>query len=81
MIHALAPSVIAVGASWSRSQERLSCTRVLRDRVYRSRSNATAQRNDGVAGSERRPLQVNGIHSHLEQPVRVGWRGRFYVAA
>ena len=80
MINALAHTVTAVGASWGRSQEWLLCARVLRDSVYGSRSDRTAQRNDGVVESKRRSLQVNGLHSYLEQPVRVGGCGRFHMA-
>ena len=80
MVNALVIAVTAVGASWSRSQEWLSCTRVLWDSVHGSRSNPAAQRDDGVAGSKRRSLQVNGIHGDLEQPSRMGWRGRFHMA-
>ena len=80
MIHALARTVTAVGASWSRSQEWLSCARVLWNSLHRPRSNATAQRNDGMARSERRSLQVNGIHGDLEQPVRVGGYSRLHMA-
>ena len=80
MIHALAHTVTAVGASWSRSQEWLLRARVLRDSVHNPRPNRTAQRDDGVVESERRSLQINGLHSHLEQPVRVGGCGRFHMA-
>jgi len=80
MTYAMAPSVTAVGASWSRSQEWLLRPRVLRDWLYSSRSNPAAQRDDGVAGSERKPLQVNGIRGHLEQLVGVGWISRLNMA-
>ena len=80
MIHALAHTVTAVRAGWSRSQEWMPCARVLWDSLHSPRSNDTAQRNDGVAGSERRPLQINRIHGDLEQPVRVGGHGRLHMA-
>ena len=80
-MNALAHSVTAVGAGRSRSQEWLPCARVLWNSLHRSRPNHTAQRDDGVVGSERRSLQVNGIHGDLEQPSRMGWRGRFHMAA
>ena len=80
MTHALAHTVTAVGASWSRSQEWLLCARVLWDWIHSPRPHAAAQRNDGVARSKRRSLQVNGIHSYLEQLVRVGGRFRFHMA-
>jgi hypothetical protein len=81
MTNALASFVTVIGASWSRSQEWLSCARVLRDWLHGSRPNRTAQRDDVVARPERRPLQVNGIHGDLEQPVRVGGYSRLYMAA
>ena len=80
-MYALAPSAtVAVGASWSRGQEWLSCARVLWNSLHRSRPNATAQRNDGVARQERKSLQVNRIHGDLEQFVRMGRYGRFHMA-
>jgi hypothetical protein len=80
-MYALAPSAtVAVGASWSRSQEWLSCARVLWDSLHSSRSNAAAQRNDGVARSERTTLQNFRLFGHLEQPVRVGGCVRFHMA-
>jgi hypothetical protein len=80
VINALAHTVTAVGASWSRSQEWLLCTRVLWDRLYRPRSNATAQRDDGVVRSERTEMYNFGLHGHLEQLVRVGGYIRFHMA-
>ena len=78
--NALARSITAAWAGWSRSQEWMPCARILWNRLYSPRSNAAAQGNDGVARSERRPLQVNGIHSHLEQSVRVGGFIRLHMA-
>jgi len=81
MTHALAHNVtVSLRASWSHGQERMPCARVLRDCLHSPRSDHTAQRNDGVAGSERRSLQVNRIHGDLEQPSRVGRYGRFHMA-
>jgi len=70
-MNALAHTVTAVGAGWSRSQEWLSCARVLWDWLYGARPHNTAQANDGLAGSERSTLQVNGLRNHLEQSSRV----------
>jgi hypothetical protein len=82
VVNALAHSVtVSVRASWSRSQEWLPCARVLWNSLHRPRSNATAQRDDGMAGSERRSLQVNGIHGDLEQSGGVGGISRFHMAA
>jgi len=72
MTNALASFVTVVGASRSRSQEWLSCTRVLWDWLYNARPYRASQRDDGMARSERRSLQVNGLLGYLEQPVRVG---------
>ena len=71
MIHALAHTVIAVGASRSRSQEWLSCARVLWDWLYGARPHNTAQANDGVAGSERPALQIKRLRGDLEQSSRM----------
>ena len=80
VINALAHSVTVIGAGRSRSQEWLLRARVLRDSVHNPRSNRTTQRDDGVVESERRSLQVNGLHRHLEQLVRVGGFSRFHMA-
>jgi len=81
VINALAHTVTVVGASWSRSQERMPCARVLRDCLHSPRPNHTAQGNDGVARQECALLQVNRIHGDLEQPSRVGGHGRLHMVA
>ena len=80
MINALAHTVTFIGASWSRSQEWLLCARVLGAWLHIPRPYRTAQRNDGVAKSECRPLQVNGLRGYLEQFSRMVRRGRFHMA-
>ena len=80
MVNALAHFVTAVGASWGRSQEWLSCTRILWDSVHGSRSNVATQRDAGVVESKCWALQVIGLLSHLEQLVRVGRNSRFHMA-
>jgi len=81
-MYALAPpATVAVGASWGRSQEWLSCARVLRDCLHSPRPDHTAQRNDGVARQECALLQVNRIYGDLEQPSRVGGHGRLHMVA
>ena len=80
MTNALVYIVTAVGASWSRSQEWLSCTRVLWDWLHGSRSNPAAQGDDGLAHPQRRTLQDFGLRSTLEQLVRMGGHGRFCPA-
>jgi len=79
-MNALDHIITVAWASWSRSQEWMPCARILWDRLHSPRSDRAAQTDDGMAGSERRSLQVNGIHSHLEQPVRVGGCVRFHMA-
>ncbi len=75
-MNALAHSVTAVGAGWSRSQERLLCARVLWDWLHNPRSDSTAQGDDGLAHPQRRALQDFGLHGYLEQPARLGGYGR-----
>jgi len=79
-MNALACPFTVVGASWSRSQEWLSCARVLWDRLHSPRSDRAAQGDDGVARSERPALQGFRLFGYLEQPVRVGGVSRFHMA-
>jgi len=80
MTNALVHSVTVVGADGSRSQEWLPCARVLWNSLHSPRPYAAAQGDDGVARSERGSLQINRLHSHLEQPSRVGGHGRLHMA-
>ena len=80
MVNALAHTVTAVGASWSRSQEWLSCARVLWNWLHGARPHSTAQGNDGLAGSKRPALQVNGLRNYLEQSSRVVGVSRLHMA-
>ena len=80
MIHALAHTVTAVGAGWGRSQEWLSCARVLWDWLHNARSNTAAQGDDGVACTKRRTLQDLRLCGDLEQSGRVGRFGRLHTA-
>jgi len=80
MVNALAHTVTVVGASWSRSQEWLSCSRVLWNWLHSPRSNASPQGDDGVAQPKCTALQVNRLRSNLEQPVRVGGCFRLHMA-
>jgi len=80
-MYALAHSVTAVGASWSRSQERMPCARVLRDCLHSPRPDPAPQRDGSVARQECALLQVNRIHGDLEQPSRMGGRGRLHMVA
>ncbi len=79
-MNALAPTLTAVRASWSHGQEWLLRSRVLWNSLHSPRSYTAAQRNDGLAGSKRRSLQIIGLHSHLEQLVGMGGDVGLYVA-
>jgi len=81
MTNALVHSVTVVGAGGSRSQERMPCARVLRDCLHSPRPDPAAQGNDGVARQECALLQVNRLHSHLEQPSRMVGCGRLHMVA
>ena len=76
MIHALAHSVTVVGASWSRSQEWLSCTRVLWDWLHNPQPVRAPSANDCVAKEQCAPLQGRRLRSDMEQPAHVGGYGR-----
>jgi len=76
MVHALAPAVIAVGAGRSRSQERMPRAGVLWNRLHRSQPDRATPRDGSVARQKCALLQVNGLHSDLEQLSRVGGDGR-----
>jgi hypothetical protein len=78
-MYALAPSAtVAVGASWSRSQEWLSCARVLWDRLHGSRSNPAAQEMMAWLDQNAAPhCKSTEYYGDLEQPARMGGRGRF----
>jgi hypothetical protein len=79
-MNALAPTLTAVRASWSRGQKWLLRPRILWNSLHSPRSYTAAQRNDGLAGSKRKSLQIIGLHSYLEQFVRVGGGVGLYVA-
>ena len=76
-MNALAPSAtVAVGASWSRSQEWLSCARVLWDRLHNPQPVRAPSTNDRVAKKQCATLQGRRLCSDLEQPAHVGGYGR-----
>ena len=77
MVNALASSVTAVGASWSRSQEWLSCARVLWDSVHHPQSVRAPSADVDVADKQRTALSISRLCGDVEQLVRVGWRGGF----
>jgi len=77
VMNALAHSVTAVGASWSRSQEWLLCARVLRNSVHHPQPVRAASADVNVVDKQCAVLQKPRFSGNLEQPVRVGGRGRF----
>jgi len=76
MTNALVHTVTAVGASWSRSQERVSRAGILWNRLHISQPNRATPRDGSVARQKCALLQVNGLHSDLEQFERMGRDGR-----
>ena len=76
MRDALAPSVISVGASGSRSQKRVLRSGVLWNRLHTARPDTAPPRDGSVARQKCALLQDNGLHSDLQQSVRVGGDGR-----
>ena len=72
MIHALAHTVTAVGASRSRSQEWLSCARVLWNRPHHPQPVRSAFANGGVAEEQCALLQIRRLRGHLEQLAFMG---------
>ena len=71
-MYAMAPTVIAVGASWSRSQEWLSYTRVLWDRLHHPQPVRAPSANDCLAKEQRISLQIGRLRSDMEQPAHIG---------
>ena len=80
MSNALAHTVTAVGASWSRSQEWLLRARVLWDWLHHSQPVRAPSTNDCVAQEQCAILQSQRLHGDLEQFVRMGRYGRFHMA-
>jgi len=77
-MYALAPpTVTAVGAGWSRSQEWLSCARVLWDRLHHPQSVRAPSANDSVAQKQCPTLQIRRLCGDLEQLALMGGYGRF----
>ena len=77
MVNALAHTVTVIRASWSHSQERMPCARVLVDCVDNPQPVRAPSADVNVADKQCAVLQKPRFNSHLEQPVRVGWRGGF----
>ena len=76
-INALAHSVNAVGASWSRSQEWMPCARVLWDRPHHPQPFRSAFANGGVAKEQCAILQIRRLRGYLEQLAFMGRYSRF----
>jgi len=77
VINALAHPVTAVGASWSRSQERLSCARVLVNCLDNPQPLRAPSTDVYVADKQCTALSISRLCGDVEQLVRVGWRGGF----
>ena len=77
VVNALAHSVTVVRAGWSHSQKRMPCARVLVDCLDNSQSLRTSSTTVNVADQQCKVLPKPRFNSHLEQPSRMGWRGRF----
>jgi len=75
--NALAHTVTAVGASWSRSQEWLSCARVLVNCLDNPQPLRAPSADVDVANKQRTALSISRLCGDVEQLVRVGWRGGF----
>jgi len=76
-MYALAPPVVTVGASGGRSQEWLSCARVLRNSVRHSQSVRASPADVYVADKQCTALSISRLCGDVEQFVRMGWRGGF----
>ena len=76
MVYALAPSVVTVGASGSRSQEWLSCARVLWDWIHHPQPIRAPSANDCVAKKQCGTLQIGRLCGDLEQSAHVGGYSR-----
>jgi hypothetical protein len=76
MCNALAPSVTAVGPSWSRSQEWLLCARVLWNRLHSTQPDRATPRDGSVARQKCALLQINGLLGNLQQSERMGGDSR-----
>jgi len=71
-MYALAPPVIAVGASGSHSQERVLRSGILWNRLHATRSDTATPRDGSVARQKCVLLQVNGLRGDLQQSERMG---------
>lgn len=76
MTNALALTSIAVGTGGSRSQERMPRAGVLWNWLHISQPDRATPRDGSVARQKCALLQVNGLHSDLEQSERMGRDGR-----
>ena len=76
MCNAMAPTVIAVGASGSRSQERVLRSGVLWNRLHPARPDTAPPRDGSVARQKCALLQVNGLRGDLQQSERMGGDSR-----
>ena len=77
VVNALAYPVTTVGASWSRSQEWLSCARVLVNCLDNPQPVRAPSADVHVADKQCIALPISRLCGNMEQLVRVGWRGGF----
>ena len=71
-MYALAPSVVTVGASGSRSQERVLRSGILWNRLHISQPDRPTPRDGSVARQKCALLQINGLLGDLQQSERMG---------
>jgi hypothetical protein len=76
MTNALACSVTFIGASWSHSQEWLSCARILVNCLDNPQPIRAPSADVNVVNKQRTALSISRLCGDVEQLVRVGWRGR-----
>jgi hypothetical protein len=77
VINALAHTVTVIGASWSHSQERMPCARVLVNCLDNSQSVRAPSADVNVADKQCTALSISRLCGDVEQLVRVGGRGGF----
>jgi len=76
-MYALARSITSAGASWSCSQEWLSCARVLVNCLDNPQSLRAPSADVNVANKQCTALSITRLCNDVEQLVRVGWGSRF----
>jgi hypothetical protein len=77
VVNALASAVTAVGTSWSRGQEWLSCARVLWNRPHYPQPHRASFANGAVVKEQCALLQIRRLRGYLEQLAFMGGYSRF----